>query len=552
MLRNQIQAIIDRLINSFFKENSIEARIPYVVERPRDESHGDFATNAPFLIAPILQKSPSEIADRFVEELRNREEFEKVSRGGAGFVNFILSGKLWAEEVKEILESGSEYGSLDIGENQSVQVEFVSANPVGPMHVGHGRWAALGDSLSRVLEKTNHKVTREFYINDTGRQMEIFASSVACRYSELLGKEVAFPEEGYRGSYIYDIAREIISKYGDKFLKISLREREKKFREIAYRMVLEHLKEVLKRMEVKFDVWFSERSLHESGEIDATINILKENKYTYFEKGALWLKTSNFGDVKDRVLIRANGEPTYFAADIAYHMDKRERGFDRVIDIWGADHHGYVKRMKAAMKALGYKDSFLEIIIGQLVNLISKGKPVRMSKRTGEMVTLKELLDEVGKDALRFFFCSKTTDSSLDLDIELAKEESQRNPVYYVQYGHARINSILEYAKENDYDPDNLNTDMISMLNHPSEIDLMKNLSKYPEVIETCVEGRSVHYLTTYLQELASSFHSFYNKCRVVDKERDISVARLCLVKATKILLADGLNLLGVSAPEKM
>jgi arginyl-tRNA synthetase len=384
--------------------------------------------------------------------------------------------------------------------------------------------------------------------------MDVFAESVACRYSELYGENVPFPEDGYRGSYIYEIAKEISENYGNEFMELGFSDRKEKFKEVAYQMVLEHIKNVLIRMNVNFDIWFSERSLHLSGALEMAVKELESRGFVYEKDGALWFKSTAFGDEKDRVLVRSSGEPTYFLADIAYHINKKERGFDRVINIWGADHHGYVPRMMAAIRALGYEEDFLEIIIGQMVNLLSGGSPVRMSKRTGEMVTLEELLDEVGPDAIRFFFVSKSTDSTLDFDIELAKEQSQENPVYYVQYAHARICSILRKA-EDDYGiriEEDEPGGYIQLIGSKDEMRLISKLSVYPEIIDVSARTRDVHHLPAYLIDLASSFHSFYQKVRVITEDESLTRARLFLVKAVRDIMADGLDLLGVSAPEKM
>lgn len=555
MLISAVRRIVDEVIKAEGADRGVDPslieNLNYVVERPRERAHGDFSTNAPFLLARIFRSSPAQIADALIDRLKQRGEFASVEKGGAGFINFRLGPELWLGELREILARGSDYGR-GAEKSEYVQLEFVSANPVGPMHVGHGRWAAVGDTLARIMEKAGYRVEREFYINDAGTQMDIFARSVAARYAELLGKEVEFPGDGYRGAYIYDIAREIIDSEGDKYLNLDEEERARAFKSIAYQMVLKHLKKVLESMDVRFDVWFSEQSLHDSGALDRAVEMLREKGCVYEKDGAVWFKSSDFGDEKDRVLIRSNGEPTYFLADIAYHMNKKERGFDRVIDIWGADHHGYVPRMKAAMRALSYGDDFLEVLIGQMVNLISEGKPVRMSKRTGEMVTLEELLDEVGKDALRFFFCSKSIDSTLDLDIDLAREQSQKNPVYYIQYSHARIASILRNAADRGYVIEETDTSRLNLLQREEEFELIYYLSMYPEVIEVCTRTRDVHHLPAYLLELASQFHSFYTKVRVIQDDRALAEARLMLVKAVKSVVADGLHLLGVDAPERM
>lgn len=550
MLSQKVKEAVKKVAGEEF--GSSADGIEFQVEKPRFKEYGDFAVNIAFQLAKVFKENPRQIAEKLVLKLKEQPLFEKVDVAGPGFINFYLKKEVYQNELKEILEKKDKYSEIGLYPGLKIQVEFVSANPVGPMHIGHGRWAAYGDSLSRVLTKAGAQVTREFYINDAGRQMEIFADSVACRYSEIFGEKPEFPEEGYRGQYIYEIAKEIAEKFGNRFMSLPYEKRKEEFKEIAYRMVLEHLKNVLEKMNVHFDVWFSEKSLHEAGKLQEAVEILKEKGHVYEKDGAVWFKSTDFGDEKDRVLIRSNGEPTYFLADIAYHINKKERGFDKVIDIWGADHHGYVPRMKAAMLALGYGEEFLEVIIGQMVNLLSSGKPVRMSKRTGEMVTLEELMDEVGKDALRFFFVSKSTDSTLDFDIDLAKEQSQKNPVYYVQYAHARICSILRKAEADGFEITEKDHALVGKLNLPEEIDLIRMLAAFPEIIEVCAKTRDVHHLPSYLISLASEFHSFYQKVRVLTDNSELTKARLLLIKGIKEIMADGLYLIGVSAPESM
>lgn len=523
----------------------------FSIEVPRSD-FGDWATNIAFLLARAVKKKPLEIAEILVEEMPASHLVEKVEVAGAGFINFFLSPTYIAQELKEILSRGKEYGQQDWGGGEKIQVEFVSANPVGPLHLGHGRWAAVGDSLSNLLEKTGYQVSREFYVNDAGTQMEVFARSVSARYLELLGKEVAFPEGGYCGQYIYDIAREIIKQHGNKFSDWEDEEREKIFKELAYEEVLSHLEKNLLKLGVKFDTWFKESSLYEESKIEKAVERLRKRGYVYEKDGAVWLKTTEFGDDKDRVLIRETGEPTYFAADIAYHINKKERGFKKVIDIWGADHHGYVSRMKAAMKALGYEDEFLEVIVGQLVNLYRGGQPVRMSKRTGEMVTLEELMEEVGPDVIRYYFASRDTNAPLDFDIELAKAESSENPVYYIQYAHARLASLFRKAEEKGLDLNSLSMDNLVNLKEKEEISLAKKLFLFPYVVEVAARTRAPFRLTNYALELASLFHVFYTECRVIGAEKGQEEARLLLSKATKIVLSETLRLLGIKAPQKM
>lgn len=550
MLSKKVKkAVTEAIVNLYGEDLS---NIEFQVERPRLKEHGDFAVNVAFSLSKKLKQNPRKIGSDIVKYLETSSYFRKVEVAGPGFVNLFLSPEILQEELKEILLLGENYAQIDIYKGMKIQIEFVSANPVGPMHIGHGRWAAYGDTLARVLEKTGAEITREFYINDVGRQMDVFAESVACRYSELFGEKQDFPEEGYRGQYIVEIAKEIADKYGDEFMKLDFERRKQSFKEVAYRMVLERLKKVLNKMDVKFDVWFSERTLHESGKLEKAVKMLKQKGFVYCKDGAVWFKSTDFGDEKDRVLIRSNGEPTYFLADIAYHIDKKERGFDKVIDIWGADHHGYVPRMVAAMQALGYGNEFLEVIIGQMVNLLSSGKPVRMSKRTGEMITLEELMTEVGKDALRFFFVSKSTDSTLDFDIDLAREQSQKNPVYYVQYAHARICSIIRKAEKEGLKVKEEELDLVKELNLSEELDLIYLLSLFPETVEVCARTREVHHIPSYLIELASNFHSFYQKIRVITEDEKKSKARIQLIKGVKSVMSAGLKLIGVSSPERM
>ncbi len=524
-----------------------------MLEKPKEKKYGDWSTNVAMVLASSLKLPPRKVAEIIVKHIEDKHHYlDKVEVAGSGFINFFLSNEWLYEVLRSVKRQGMNFGNSSLGGGTKVLIEFVSANPVGPMHIGHGRWAAVGDSLANIFEAAGFKVVREFYINDYGNQMNIFGKSVAARYLELLEKKVVFPEDGYKGEYIREIAQEIWDKYGDKFLNIEEKEREEKFKEYAYQQVLEHIKKVLQRMDVEFDEWFSEKTLHESGVIQNVIDELKQKNYVYEKDGAVWLKTSVFGDDKDRVLIRESGEPTYFAADVAYHKNKLERGFNKLINIWGADHHGYIKRMKAAIRALGYPEESLEVIIGQMVNLLRAGEPVRMSKRTGEMVTLEELLDEVGKDGLRFLFLMRGTDSSLDFDIELAKKQSQENPVYYVQYAHARICSIIRFAKEKGQSLDDASSVELNLLSEEAELDLIRKLVEFEDLIERAVLSRTPHIFTKYLQDLASLFHVFYTKCRVISEDRALSVARLFLCDSTRVILKKGLVLIGVKAPESM
>ncbi|MDP2211300.1 MAG: arginine--tRNA ligase [Candidatus Aquicultor sp.] len=545
------QLIRDALLQAQNEERLPAVEIPQIVlERPREKTHGDWATNIAMVLAGKAKMPPRAVAQVIADALGDDKYIDKVEIAGPGFINFYLSNEWLYEVLRDIKREGESFGHSTAGQGERVQVEFVSANPVGPMHIGHGRWAAVGDTLANVLSAQGYDVEREFYINDFGNQMNIFGKSVATRYVQLLGRDIPFPEEGYQGEYIRDIAREISAAEGDAYLDVAESERESLFLERSYKQVLEHLKVTLEKMGVVFDSWFSERELHATSAVDKAIAGLRESGYVYEEDGAVWFKATAFGEEKDRVLIRANGEPTYFAADIAYHKNKLERGFDRLINIWGADHHGYIGRMKAAVQALGYPADKLEIVIGQLVNLMRGGEPVRMSKRTGEMVTLDELLEEVGRDAVRFFFLMRSTDSPLDFDIELAKEQSNENPVYYVQYAHARISSIVRFAEAENID---LSGDIdYRRLETEPELDLIRKLAEWPEVLERAARQRALHPLTAYAQELAAVFHFFYTKCRVVTEDKELSTARMALCDATRTVLRGVLTVLGVAAPERM
>ena len=536
------------------------------LERPRDPSHGDWATTVALRSAKDAGMSPRQVAEIVSARIAGHPDVAAVEIAGPGFINLRLSPSALQRVLREARERGRDFGRVDAGGGRRVQVEFVSANPVGPMHVGHGRWAALGDSMARVLEHAGWRVEREFYINDAGVQMEIFGKSVAARYLELTGHDVTFEPDWYQGTYITEIAREILAAEGPGWADKPAEEREAHFRETAYATVLAHLKHVLHEMGVDFDVWFSERTLHERGAdgttaIERGIGALREAGYIYDMDGAVWFRSTDFGDDKDRVLVKADGSYTYFAADIAYHKNKFDRGLDRVIDIWGADHHGYVARMKAACAALGHEGQ-LDVVIGQLVNLFRNGEAVRMSKRTGEMVTFEELLSEVGPDAARYWFLRRNTDQPVDFDIELARQQSADNPVYYVQYAHARICSIMRKATGHEADEAATASALaaefvprdadLSLLDSEPELALMRGLSEFAEVVEIAARDLAPHRLTRYAEDLAATFHQFYTQCRVVSDDAALSAARLFAVDATRSALETVLGLLGVSAPERM
>ncbi len=555
MSKEQITALIRRALDRATEEGLLpRVEVGHIeLDRPKRKEHGDWATNLALVVAGRVGKNPREVAGIIAGALPEAPDvISSVEIAGPGFVNFHLSPHFVRGVLFEIRAKGPGFGASGVGGGRKVQVEFVSANPVGPLHVGHGRWAALGDSLSAVMSHAGYDVEREYYINDYGTQVENFGRSISARYMEELGGETEFPESGYRGQYVVDIARRIAGEHGDEYAGLGEEERSRLFAEAEYPRMVDAIRAVLERMGVVFDVWFSERALYRDGEVEQAMQVLKDDGRAYEEKGALWLRTTEFGDEKDRVLVRSNGEPTYFASDIAYHRDKMLRGFDLVIDIWGADHHGYVPRMKASMDAMGFGAEHLEVILGQLVKLFRAGEPVTMSKRTGEIVTLDELLDEVGADAARYFFLQRSADSPLEFDIELAKRESPENPVYYVQYAHARICSILRYAREEGADMSDPSPEDIDSLKTDSEMDLLRKLAELEEMVEFCAERRSPHRLTGYAEELASAFHAFYRDCRVVTEDESLTRARVFTVKAVRQVLEIVLGLLGVSAPEKM
>ncbi len=522
-------------------------------ERPKHEGHGDRAASTAMRIAKKLKANPRDVAQKIIDGLKS-DVIEKSEIAGPGFVNVFLSGKFYADAAVDVLRQGKSYGAVNLGNNRRVQVEFVSANPTGPLHIGHGRGAAVGDSVARILKFTGWDVQREYYVNDSGLQITNLGKSTQARYFELFGKDFDFPENGYRGAYLYDIAKEIIALEGDKFLNVPPEESLEYFKKYAADKIMAGIKEDLEHFRVSFDKFFPEGYLHENGLVKSAMNELQANGYAYEQDGALWFKTEDtIGDDKDRVLIRANGIPTYYASDIAYHRDKFiTRKFERVIDVWGADHHGYIARMKAAVKAMGKNpDDFIVLLI-QLVNLLRDGKIVTMSTRAGEFITLREVLDEAGVDAARFFFLTRRSDSQLDFDLDLAKKEGNDNPVYYVQYAHARISGILrEYANRGG----TLADDEIApeVFTNKDARELADSLSRFPDTVKEASEELAPQAITGYVLNLAGVFHSFYNTNRIIDEaDEKIRAGRVNLVRAAKIVIAECLDLLGVNAPERM
>jgi len=523
------------------------------VSIPKLEAHGDYSTNFAMVMAGALKTPPREIANILKEILAEDPLFKAVDVAGPGFLNFFISPDYWQEHLRKILGEGDLYGRTQKGLGKRVLVEYVSANPTGPLHVGHGRGAAIGDSLARILDAAGFSVETEYYINDAGNQMDTLGKSVYLRYQELLGREVDFPKECYQGDYIRDIARKVLKKEGERFLDLPLSACLSYFTGIAVETISQGIRKDLEDFDCRFDHWFSERTLHDSGLVDDTIKALSSMGHIYEKAGALWFRSSAFGDEKDRVVKRSNGATTYFAADIAYHREKLKRGFHYLVDIWGADHHGYVPRVKAAIKALNHDPEGLKVILVQLVNLLEGGKLKAMSTRAGEFVTLREVLDVVGKDAARFIFLTRRSDSHLDFDLELARKKDQENPVYYVQYAHARLSSVFKKAAEKGISINMVREGAkVRLLGLKEELEILKRLEAFPKVIADSAFSFEPHNLSYYLTDLAACLHAYYNKHRFITDDEELTKARLYLCMVIKQVLKNGLALLGVDAPEEM
>ena len=554
-MKQVITALLENAIRSAVADGLLPAGAlpPVEVDWTKDAGHGDYASNAAMVLARPARKNPRDIAGILLERIDDSGRIlEKVEIAGPGFMNFFIREGCWSPLLKKVEDEGGRYGSSDLGKGRRIQVEFVSANPTGPLHIGHARGAVVGDVVANILAAVGYDVFREYYINDTGNQMNNLGRSVLLRYRELLGRESEFPEGCYKGEYIRDLAAELLKREGERYLDMDPEAAIPLLTTYAGGAILEGIKEDLRRFGVVFDLYFSERELYREDGVEILLRALEEKGFIYREGEALWFRTTAFGDEKDRVVIRQNGDPTYFAADIAYHRNKFLRGFDTVIDIWGADHHGYIPRMSAAVQALGYAKEALKVILVQLVNLLRDGKPVAMSTRSGEFDTLREVVDEVGKDAARYNFLMRRSDSHLDFDLELAKRQSSENPVYYVQYAYARICSILRMAAERGYAAPHYGEARLDLLKSAEEIDLIKAITRFPEVIEGAARTLEPHRLTFYLNDLAAVFHSYYNKNKVISDDGDLTGARLFLAKSVRTVLENALTLLGVSTPDKM
>ena len=565
IIREQLEQLVKQALVQAVESGALALEeIPEpTLERPREEAHGDWACTIAMRLAKAARRNPREIAQAIIDNLPENDLVASVEIAGPGFINFTLNNSAFQKVVSDVRDAGMDYGRSELSEPCKVNIEYVSANPTGPMHVGHGRWAALGDAIARCMRHAGYEVDEEFYINDQGNQMNVFADSIVVRYLQALGVDAELGEEAYGGAYIADLAADIIAEEGDKWLEADPDERRLYFRERGYEAMLNRMKNTLSTFNTTFDTWFSERTLFVADEngktaIDRALDVMREKGLLYEAEGATFFRSTDYGDDKDRVLIKSDGALTYFMSDVAYHYDKMQRGYDHLIDLWGADHHGYIPRCMAMMEAWGYPGR-LEVILGQLVNLFRDGEAVRMSKRTGEMVTFDELIDEVGADSTRYMMLSKSSDQSIDFDIEVAKKRDNSNPVYYVQYAHARICSILRKAAGSESEQTDdvvaglaLEGADLSLLTHDTELALMRKMADFTDFIAGVARDRAPFRLTHYAQELASLFHSFYTECHVIVEDEQLMRARLSLVDSARIVLALTLGLLGVSAPARM
>ncbi|VAW75005.1 Arginyl-tRNA synthetase [hydrothermal vent metagenome] len=555
------------------------------LERTRDRKHGDFASNLAMVLCKVARSKPRDLAEKLIAALPASDIVTKVEIAGPGFINFFFAPGAYHATLRQILADGEQFGRSNLGAGKTVQVEFVSANPTGPLHVGHGRGAAYGATVADLLEAIGHKVHREYYVNDAGRQMNILAASVYLRYLDLCGETLTFPSNGYKGDYVWDIGASLHRKHGDAlrhsaeevFADVSADEPEggdkevhiddlitristllgaEHYREtfdLGLESILENIRRDLEEFGVHYDEWFSERSLTEGGAVDRALERLKASGHVYEKSGAQWFRSTDFGDEKDRVVVRDNGQSTYFASDIAYHMNKLERGYERVIDIWGADHHGYVPRVKAALTALGDDADKLDVLLVQFAILYRGGERMQMSTRSGEFVTLRELRNEVGNDAARFFYVMRKCEQHMDFDLDLAKSQSNENPIYYIQYAHARVASVFRQLPEKDFSWNSENgSQHLDKLTEPHEDELIVALSRYPEVVESAALNHEPHLLAHYLRDLANEFHTYYNAHQFLVDDAALRDARLNLIQAARQVIANGLGLLGVSAPDSM
>ena len=582
-MKDQLQDLIKKCIQDLISKGILIEMPPNVrLDHTKDNSHGDYATNIALMLSKQAKMNPVDLAKIIVDQLEESSFINKIEIAGPGFINFFISDESSSSVVSEIIDQGALYGSSEIGQGKKVLLEYVSANPTGPLHVGHGRGAAYGATISNLLRAVGFKVDNEYYVNDAGRQMDILAVSIYLRYLSLCGENLRFPDNGYQGQYIKDIAQVIYDSSGEEFYKKldlifanvskdgseggdkeshidGLIENSKSilgdsFRaifQVGIESILGGIKSDLSEFGVVFEKWFSEQSLIDTGLSESCISKLKESQKVYEKDGALWFKTTNYGDEKDRVVVRDNGNHTYFASDIAYHFDKFERGYDKIINVWGADHHGYISRVKASIDALGHSPDKLEILLVQFANLYRGGSKVQMSTRSGSFVTLEDLRKEVGNDAARFFYILRKSEQHMDFDLDLAKSKTNENPVYYIQYAHARICSVFRQANEKEIEVDHGQANL-SLLTEGIEKNIIKELSRYKSVLESSALQYEPHQLAYYLRDLSTHFHSYYNACKFIVEDKHLTQARLSLIHATRQILINGLSILGVSAPESM
>ncbi len=551
-MKDSLKLFIDKAASAWSSEKGVELPQPfdYDVVVSRDTDHGDFAANVAFRLAKAAKQKPADVAKDLIPHIQKAaagSSVEKLEVAGAGFINFYLSKSSRGQILHEIQKQDKSWGRTEMGKGKKVLLEFVSANPTGPLTIAHGRQAAVGDALARILRASGHDVQAEYYLNDAGRQMNLLGASLLARYKEAHGQPLELPEDGYKGLYMMDLAKKLKEEKGDSLLKEAQDKAADFCRLYASREIMSGIIEDMSAIGVKFDSYFNESSLYGSNEVRDALEALKKNGYLFEQDGALWFRSTDFGDDKDRVVQKSTGEYTYLAPDIAYHKKKFERGFQRLINFWGPDHHGYIPRMRAACQALGYNADQMDVRIVQLTTLYRKGEPVRMSTRAGEFVTLHELVQEVGADATRCFFVMRKIESHLDFDLDLAKEKSQENPVYYLQYGHARIASLLKFAGRPVVKDAN-----VARLTEDEEKDLIKRIGEYPVMIQKASEILEPYRLADYLRDLAAAFHKFYAKCRVVTEDAELTDARLLLADCARMTLRNGLELLGISQPESM
>ncbi len=553
-MKNITVQIIRNALERLKTQWALDSMPDIEVEIPRKESLGDIATTIAMSLTKTLKKPPRKIADDLLAKINELPHpFKKVEIAGPGFINFTFKKDYFYEKLELLLKEEHSALSTNIGKGRKIQVEFVSANPTGPLHIGHGRGAAVGNALSNLLESAGFDVEKEFYINDAGLQVKLLGQSVYAKYQQMSGNDVPFPEDGYKGSYIESISKEIIKRIADKHINSTFEECGEFFTDYAYKMMLADIAKDLKDFGIIFNRWQSEKELYKKNKVEHSLDTLRKKGFLYEKDGALWFVSSRFKDDKDRVVVKQDGGYTYFASDIAYHKDKLDRGIDTIIDIWGADHHGYIPRLKSVLEAFGFPEESFKVTLIQMVSLLRHGKPVQMSKRAGEFVALREVIDEVGADTAKFIFLTRRAESQLEFDLEVAKEQTAENPVFYVQYAFARISSIFRQAEiKPGVRGSGGQENNLSVLSEDEEISIIKKLLQYPIVLEGAANAFEPHRITYYLQDLAKLFHSYYNKHRVISDDKTLTNARLCLCKAVQIVLEEGLKILGVSAPERM